>query len=231
VCQVASTSSARDARAVVLAGYAGDEGVARAALRARSPAVRAVAWSALQRMGALGPGELAAAFADAAPEVRRRACELAGRLEDGPWEGCGAALIAALSDSSPTVVEAACSALGELVARLVELREEELVTCELAAVARSHPDARCREASVAALGVLGARGGSSDVALEAIASALADKASVRRRAVVALSGFSGDRAQRELERASCDRDWQVREIAQELLRAQPDVSAHEQVTD
>jgi HEAT repeat protein len=182
-------------------------------------------------MGALGPGELAGAFADAAPEVRWRACELAGRREDGLWEGCGAALIAALSDSSPMVVEAACSSLGELVARRGELGEEELVTRGLAAVARSHPDARCREASVAALGVIGAMSGGSDAALAAIAGALADKPSVRRRAVVALSGFNGDKAQRELERASCDRDWQVREIAQELLRAQPDVSAHEQVTD
>jgi HEAT repeat protein len=59
---------------------------------------------------------------------------------------------------------------------------------------------------------------------------LGDKATVRRRAVVALGRFGGD-ARRALEQALRDRDWQVRELAEQLLRAEAGPSVHEQVTD
>jgi HEAT repeat protein len=54
---------------------------------------------------------VAAALEDPAPEVRRRACELAGRLQ---FVELAPQLTAALDDSSAVVVEAACYALGEL---------------------------------------------------------------------------------------------------------------------
>jgi HEAT repeat protein len=55
--------------------------------------------------------EVAAALEDPAPEVRRRACELAGRLQ---FVELAPQLTGALRDSSAIVVEAACYALGEL---------------------------------------------------------------------------------------------------------------------
>ena len=55
--------------------------------------------------------EVAAALEDPAPEVRRRACELAGRLQ---FVELAPQLTDALGDSSAVVVEAACYALGEL---------------------------------------------------------------------------------------------------------------------
>jgi HEAT repeat protein len=59
----------------------------------------------------LEPLEVAAALHDPAPEVRRRACELAGKLQ---FVDLAHQLTEALGDSSAVVVEAACYALGEL---------------------------------------------------------------------------------------------------------------------
>ena len=42
-------------------------------------------------------------------------------------------------------------------------------------------------------------------------------AAVRRRAVLALVAFDGDEVDAELERLTHDRDWQVRQAAEELL--------------
>jgi len=229
VCQVPGANSVRAVRDVVLAGYRGDEATARAALGHDVPAVRAAGWSALARMGALGPNELAGAFGDPAVEVRRRACELAGRVEQGQLvANLAAELLRALSDSSPAVVEAASHALGQLTESLASPSTEHLgraagllatVAEALALTARSHPDALCREAAVAALGAFGASGAGRDVAVAAIAAALSDKPAVRRRAVVALSNFDGRDAWEAVQEASGDRDWQVRELAAELLRA------------
>jgi HEAT repeat protein len=46
---------------------------------------------------------------------------------------------------------------------------------------------------------------------------LEDRPSVRRRATVALAGFDDDRVEPALRRAAQDRDWQVRQAAEELL--------------
>jgi len=69
-----------------------------------------------------------------------------------------------------------------------------------------------REAAVAALGAIGAPAG-----LGAILAATSDKATVRRRAVIALAPFDGAEVQAALERARSDRDWQVRQAAEDLL--------------
>ena len=47
--------------------------------------------------------------------------------------------------------------------------------------------------------------------------ALDDKATIRRRATVALAGFDDPRVDVALRQASADRDWQVRQAADELL--------------
>jgi HEAT repeat protein len=65
---------------------------------------------------------------------------------------------------------------------------------------------------VAALGPIGHPGG-----LPAVIDALEDKPTVRRRATVALAGFDDPRVEPALRRASGDRDWQVRQAADELM--------------
>ena len=47
--------------------------------------------------------------------------------------------------------------------------------------------------------------------------ALDDRPAVRRRAAVALAAFDDPAAEEGLRRAAADRDWQVRQVAEELL--------------
>ncbi len=65
---------------------------------------------------------------------------------------------------------------------------------------------------MAALGSIGDPAG-----LPAILAATTDKATVRRRAVIALAPFEGPEVDAALERARSDRDWQVRQAAEDLL--------------
>ncbi len=81
----------------------------------------------------------------------------------------------------------------------------------LARLALDHEDALVREAAVAALGSIGDPAG-----LPAILAATNDKATVRRRAVIALAPFDGDEVEAALARAREDRDWQVRQAAEDL---------------
>ena len=81
----------------------------------------------------------------------------------------------------------------------------------LMALVADHPDALVREAAVAALGSIG-----DAVGLPAILEALGDKATVRRRAVIALAPFDGPAVDAALARAREDRDWQVRQAAEDL---------------
>ena len=107
------------------------------------------------------------------------------------------------------VVDAAAFALGEhLCERAVE---------RLSDVATGHDDARCREAAVAALGVIG-----DDRGRAAVLGALDDKPPVRRRAIVALTNFEGPDIDAALERAAEDRDWQVRAAVDQLHRDELD---------
>ena len=76
-----------------------------------------------------------------------------------------------------------------------------------------------REAAVAALGALG-----DDRALDAILAATTDRPAIRRRAVLALAPYvdpehHGRGGVAALERALADRDWQVRQAAEDILRA------------
>lgn len=190
-------------RLTALAGHLGDEALARTALGSPHGPVRAIALGALSRMGLLRSDDLEAALADPDAAVRRRACELA--------PGVPVPLLAALSDPEPLVVEAAAWALGE--------REDRTATASLGEIATGHPDPLCREAAVAALGAIGDPHG-----LPAILAALEDRPAVRRRAVLALAPFEGEAVERALEGAAGDRDWQVRQGANDLLDAGKDFS-------
>jgi len=188
-------------RNVAIAGHVGDARAVRAALHDHAPAVRASALGALERLGALTPLEVATALADPSPAVQRRACEAAARLPgDGP-----PSLLGALASDDPTVVETAAWACGE------RQPPEAGVVTRLSTLATGHDDALVREAAVAALGSIGDISG-----LPAILAATHDKATVRRRAVIALAPFDGDEVDAALARSRDDRDWQVRQAAEDL---------------
>lgn len=162
------------------------------------PGVRATALGALVRIGRLPSGTVARALSDPSAVVRRRAAELAGSL-------AGADYLPLLSDEDPGVVEAACFAVGEV--------GDSRALAELCRIAEGHEDPLCRESAVAALGAIG------DVAgLPSVLAALNDRPAVRRRAVIALAPFEGPEVEQALERALGDRDWQVRQAAEDQLR-------------
>jgi HEAT repeat protein len=146
-------------------------------------------------------GDVTAAIGDRAPVVRARAAELAVVL-GAPAAGVA---LAALSDEAASVVEAGCFALGEIGVGGTATIEG------LSRVAHDHPDPLCREAAVAALGAIGDQTG-----LPAILAAARDKPAIRRRAVLALAPFDGPEVDAALERALTDRDWQVRQAAEDL---------------
>ena len=182
-----------------MAGHTGDVATALAALSDADAGVRVTALGALARLGVLTDQTLAAALCDEAPAVRRRACELAAAHP-------GVDVLALLDDDDVNVAEMAAWTLGEqqpVHAGAVDA---------LLRVVPDHPDALVREAAVAALGAIG-----DERAVPAILRALADKATVRRRAVIALAPFDGPDVEAALQRALDDRDWQVRQAAEDLL--------------
>jgi HEAT repeat protein len=188
-------------RHTALAGHLGDPETARRALTDPAPAVRATALGALARTGGLTASDVTAAAADAHPQVRARAAELAATIDPA----LSAVAAQALGDRDPPVVEAGCFALGEMGSAAAP------AVPALSAVAGNHADPLCREAAVAALGAIGDPAG-----LPAILAATSDKPAVRRRAVLALAPFTGPEVDAALERALADRDWQVRQAAEDL---------------
>lgn len=187
---------------MALAGHTGDIRTARDALRDESPVVRATALGALARLGAVDAGEIASGMRDDAPEVRSRAAELSVAL--GP--DAVPALVTLISDPSAEVAEAACFALGEIGGGAAG------AVASLSSAVGEHREPLVREAAVAALGAIG-----DPAALPAILGATTDKPAVRRRAVLALAPFSGEEVDAALNRALEDRDWQVRQAAEDLL--------------
>ena len=170
--------------------------------------MRAAALGALERIGVLDDALVVTALGDADPAVRRRAATIAARRPHVD-------LLAALADPDQSVVEVAAWACGErertsdaILARLVELATQ------------ASADPLVRESAVAALGAIG-----DDRGLDAILAATTDKPAVRRRAVLALAPFLDPDHPRAahvaaaLARALTDRDWQVRQAAEDLAPA------------
>jgi HEAT repeat protein len=193
---------------VALAGHRGDPVTVRHYQGDPDPTVRATVLGALDRCGELATDDLSVGLRDPAPEVRRRAAELvAGR----PGDEAGLSLLPALDDADPSVAEMAAWACGE------RMPPEDGVIGPLSQVATDHDDPLCREAAVAALGALG-----DDAGLPAILAATHDRPAIRRRAVLALAPFEGDEVDAALDAALADRDWQVRQAAQDLTGTVPD---------
>lgn len=187
-------------RGAALAGHAGDVVTARGYLIDPHPSVRSTALAALARMSALTVPEVANALQDSDASVRRRAVTLAIAFAEVD-------IVPLLDDEDRAVAEQAAWALGE--------RAEQAGTAaieRLSSMATNDSDPLCREAAVAALGAIG-----DDRGLDAILSATTDKPAVRRRAVLALAPFDDPRCEAALARALEDRDWQVRQAAEDML--------------
>ncbi len=188
-------------RTVAVAGHTGDPATARHALGSPDPAIRSTGIGALERLGVLTAGELSSALADESPDVRRRAAAIAAKHPD-------ADLLPVLRDDVPSVVETAAWAAGE------HESDAPAIVDQLVALAGDHTDALVRESAVAALGAIGAEAGRA-----AILGALHDKPAIRRRAVLALAPFEGADVDAAIATALTDRDWQVRQAAEDLERA------------
>lgn len=240
----------QSARTIAQAGHGHDHGhgaggpgsEVEAALGANDPELRRTALGAAHRLGRLDADRLRPFLADPDHRVRVRAAELAPRLqarEPGSPAGVGAEAEAGVgaeaeagvgAEADQKLVEAVATLLDdEATAEVAAFSLGELggttglaglgpagpgVEAALADQARSHPDPLCRESAVAALGALGA-------GREAVLAATGDIAAVRRRAVIALATFDGDDIDAALARATHDRDWQVRQIAEDLLPYPP----------
>jgi HEAT repeat protein len=188
-------------RQVVVAGHRGDAQVVLDHVADEDPGVREAALGALARIGSLTDAAVITAFADPAPAVRRRAATLAGSRP-------GVGLLPLLDDADPSVVEVAAWACGE------QEHVDEATLSRLIDLATEAHDALVRESAAAALGAIGDTRG-----LPAILAATRDKPNVRRRAVLALAPFDGPEVDAAIEAALADRDWQVRQAAEDLRRA------------
>lgn len=185
---------------VAMAGHLADFPVIERASGDPEPALRLVALGSFHRLGALDPERLQGFLTDSDPTVRRRAVELAARID--ARTAMSEALIERLDDDHDMVAEMAAFSLGEI--------GDTAAVPKLAHMALEHAEPLCREAAVAALGALHA-------GKDTILAALEDKATVRRRAVIALAPFDGPDVDAALQRALTDRDWQVRQAAEDLL--------------
>lgn len=193
-----------------MAGHTGRPEVAWAGWHSAEPGTRAAALGALERLGVLDDATLSAALGDDATEVRRRAATIAAAHPE-------VALRQALDDLDPSVVEVTAWACGEREVVDDDVLERLIYLTQVEAGSAPAADPLVREAAVAALGAIG-----DDRGLDAILAATTDRPAIRRRAVLALAPFldpdhpgAADVAA-ALTRASSDRDWQVRQAAEDL---------------
>ncbi|MEY3092400.1 MAG: hypothetical protein RIU67_1183 [Actinomycetota bacterium] len=186
-------------RQVVIAGHSGDVALVRSGLDDTDAGVREAALGAMARLGNFDIDTARRFAVDPEPRVRRRVAELSAALGDFD-------LSPLLSDGDSSVVETAAWACGEQV----EIADATLR--RIIELATDHDDVLVREAAVAALGAIGDERG-----LPAILHGCSDKPAIRRRAVLALAPFDGPDVDAALRSALDDRDWQVRQAAEDLL--------------
>ena len=177
----------------------GDLALAREAFTNPDPRVRASSIAVLSENKELDDELVTVALADIHPTVRASLARAACSNKAVP-------IVRLLNDQDSQVVEVACWAAGE------REESEDVVVEMLSTIALDHDDALCRESAVAALGAIGDSRG-----LKSILQATQDIATVRRRAVIALAPFEGQAVSDALEVALTDRDWQVRQAAEDIL--------------
>ena len=199
------TSPNQIAREVVLAGHRADENSVLVAFDHSEELVREAAVGAWERMGRLNEDDVSRFLNDHSARVRRRALEAASTSRFAGSERLAQEVTTAIHDPDPLVAEVAAFALGELGVA------SDSVVVALGGMAVTHDDPLCRESAVAALGAL-------ESGLDVILRAMGDIATVRRRAVIALSPFDGPEVEAALVTAMEDRDWQVRQAAEDQMR-------------
>ena len=185
---------------VALAGFSGDVAKALDGLLSEDPHVRASAIYALHRLKTLESKHLQDALADTDQVVRLAAAELSADYAEVD-------LMGALADEDFLVVEMAAWACGEREAN------SDAILFKLMEVGSDHDHQLAREAAIAALGAIGDVRG-----LPVILKGCKDKPAIRRRAVLALAPFDGDEVEAAIDRALLDKDWQVRQSAEDLRR-------------
>ena len=176
----------------------GDLSLARELCGDGDPRVRASSIAVLSENDALDESLIALGLSDPNPLVRMTVARAAA-------QNSSISVLKLLNDEDSSVVEIACWAAGE------QTEHNDSIIEALSAIALEHEDALCRESAVAALGALGDVRG-----LESILKATKDIATVRRRAVIALAPFEGQAVTDALQLALSDRDWQVRQAAEDL---------------
>ncbi|MGB1531928.1 MAG: HEAT repeat domain-containing protein [Acidimicrobiales bacterium] len=176
----------------------GDLSLARELCGDGDPRVRASSIAVLSENDALDESLIALGMSDPNPLVRMSVARAAA-------QNSSISVLELLNDEDSSVIEIACWAAGEQTEHGDSLIEA------LSGIALEHEDALCRESAVAALGALGDVRG-----LESILKATKDIATVRRRAVIALAPFEGQAVTDALQFALSDRDWQVRQAAEDL---------------
>ena len=186
-------------RAIVIAGHTGDSQLIQQSLSHEHGSIREAALGALTRIDQLTNEVLQTFVSDTDSQVRIRVAELAATLNTFD-------LVPLLNDKDSQVVEMAAWACGEHESARKEIMDE------LTRLVLHHDDALVREAAVAALGAIGDESG-----LPAILTACQDKPAIRRRAVLALAPFDSPEVEKALKVALEDRDWQVRQAAEDLL--------------
>lgn len=182
---------------IILAMHRNELETIRTALSDSKASVRSSALLALAQLGQIDETILCIALEDEAAEVRRRACEISPRYPR-------LSLTGVLDDEDPYVVEMALWAVGE--------RESSENLAKIMEIAVKHKESLVRESAIAALGAIG-----NENAMEVILNAMKDRPNVRRRAVVAMAAFDDEKITLALKDALSDRDWQVRQIAEDLL--------------
>lgn len=219
-----------------MAGHTGATEIARRGLLSADPATREAALRAVSRLGHLTSSDLLSGLRDPDQSVVRGAIEIAAHGEaevasdpttdqesdqdradqlGGEQASLGAVdhvLLTHLQGTDPVLAEVAAWSLGE---RWQEREDEGVddVVRALVHATQTHAEPLVREAAVSALGAVG-----QPSALPAVLSALQDKATIRRRAVIALAAFEGPEVDEALNHARSDRDWQVRQSAEDLLQ-------------
>lgn len=188
-----------DLAELTVAVHRGDLAIIEAAFGDDDPHARSLALSGLHKVGALTPRHIALAATDPQERVRHRLAQI-GAVDDR------VDLCRLVDDVDYAVAETAAWSIGERHS----VSEIELQV--LIANAGGHEHPLVRESCVAALGSIGDPRG-----LPAILHACSDKPAVRRRAVMSLAPFDGDEVERTLRAALDDRDWQVRQTAEDLL--------------
>jgi len=184
---------------IIEAGFSGDENLVRAALSHASGDVRSSALSSLHRLHVLSATELGAHVGDVSEIVRRNVAQIAANF-------VGVDVVPLLTDSDVFVAEMAAWALGE------RGNTTDVELFGLIDASENALEPLVREAATASLGAIGDIRG-----LPAVLRACTDKPAIRRRAVLALAPFEGSDVDAALENALTDRDWQVRQNAQDMI--------------